>query len=851
MDLPMAAETETPVSHLRWQGGSLLPPPIRAALVGRGALFELVTEPVLGHPHVVFVRRPRSLRQMLDAQAAATGDMPFLISPGRQWTYREAISDIDATAVLLSQRYGVTAGDRVAFVAANQAEYAIAMWAVVTLGAIVTSLNGWWSAPELEYGIGLTSPLLIAGDERRLGRLAGRSVPAGVPVRLLDQLQQEAREFAGMNVAGTDTARADFTEDSPAVILFTSGTTGRPKGATLSHRNIINFAMVNRLAGAMAAAAAPAVVPAAGSASQRSCSIVASPMFHVSGMIAVLITGAAFPTSLVFPAPGPWDPRTWLELTAKHGVTSWSGVPTQWWRLLRHPDIDSYDLSLVRTVGSGGAVFPPELVRELHARFPQVRLGNGYGMSETVGLGTQAGGDHFVTVPESVGPAQPTVEVQVRDSGGTILPEGEIGEICLRSPSVFLGYWNDPAATQAVLDENRWYRTGDYGRVAGGLLFLESRRRDLIIRGGENIYPIEIENRLIEHPDIDEAAVIGVDHLELGQETKAFIVRRPGSRLTEQQVREWCAAALAAFKTPATVEFRESLPYTETGKLLKHELEGEERTRRARPLAPRPHRGAALDEGGRPLLGVRAREHRLLQFGVGLADLGERLEGGHAHETLRRLHAERPVGGDPAGQLQGAVQNLMRWRHRVDEAKGEGFARRDRIAGHRQLERLGQRDTACEVHAAARGEQRSLHLGQPELRVLGDHGEIAREHQLEAAGQGGRLGGADHRLIAAAGAGREAAERRKPLPLRIVGLASARREGPQVHARAERPVPGPGQDDSPDLRVAVGFKQRAADADHDREVERVARFRAVDADDEHGAPALGYDLRLNGVPSFL
>ena len=270
---------------------------------------------------------------------------------------------------------------------------------------------------------------------------------------------------------------------------------------------------------------------------------------------------------------------TWLELTARHNVTQWSGVPTQFWRLLRHPDIGSYDISSVLSVGSGGAVFPPELVRELRSRFPRIRLGNGYGMSETVGLGTLTGGDQFVAVPESVGPAQPTVEVQIRDSRGSVLPEGETGEICLRSPSVFLGYWNDPAATAAALDEHRWYRTGDFGRIADGLLFLESRRRDLILRGGENIYPIEIENRLIEHPDIDEAAVIGVDHPELGQEPKAFVVPRPGADLTEEQVRAWCAAALAAFKVPASVEFRTALPYTETGKLMKQELERQERAR--------------------------------------------------------------------------------------------------------------------------------------------------------------------------------------------------------------------------------------------------------------------------------
>jgi len=562
--------TELPLSHLRWPGAAALPPAAREALTGDGAPFELVTEPVLGQDHVVFARRPRTLRQLLDAQAADTPDLPFLISPRRQWTYREAVEDIDATATALSERYGVTAGDRVAIVAANHAEYAILMWAVVTLGAIVTSLSGWWTTAELEYGIGLTTPLLIAGDERRLARLSGGTAGAGVPVRLLDELRAEAREFAGKAPA-----RAGITEDSPAVILFTSGTTGRPKGATLSHRNIINFAMVNRLAVAMAGAVAPA--PAA--PPPRNRTIVSSPMFHVSGMIAVLITGAAFPTTLVFPAPGPWDPLTWLELTARHKVTAWSGVPTQFWRLLRHPDIDSYDLSSVQSVGAGGAVFPPELVRKLHGRFPRVRFGNGYGMSETVGLGTLTGGDQFVALPESVGPAQPTVEVQIRDIHGTVLAEGGVGEICLRSPSVFLGYWNDPAATRAVLDDDRWYRTGDFGRIAGGLLFLESRRRDMILRGGENIYPIEIENRLIEHPDIDEAAVIGVDHPELGQESKAFVVPRPGSDLTEEQVRTWCAAVLAPFKVPASVEFRTALPYTETGKVMKQQLEQEQRAR--------------------------------------------------------------------------------------------------------------------------------------------------------------------------------------------------------------------------------------------------------------------------------
>jgi acyl-CoA synthetase (AMP-forming)/AMP-acid ligase II len=206
---------------------------------------------------------------------------------------------------------------------------------------------------------------------------------------------------------------------------------------------------------------------------------------------------------------------------------------------------------------------------------PWVSLSNGYGMSETVGLGTLIGGPTMVAVPESVGAAQPGTLVEVRDPFGRPLPEGEVGEIHLRHASVFLGYWDDPDATADVLDGERWYRTGDFGRIAGGMLHLESRMRDMILRGGENIYPIEIENRLVEHPEIDDAAVVGVDHEELGQDVKAFVVTRPGSDLTPDAIRSWIAEALAAFKVPAHVELRDALPYNEAGKVLKHQLENE------------------------------------------------------------------------------------------------------------------------------------------------------------------------------------------------------------------------------------------------------------------------------------
>ncbi len=493
------------------------------------------------------------------------------MSPTKQWTYRHLIEDIDAVARLLHEEYAVRPGDRVAIVAANSAEYAIAVWGIVTVGAIVTSLNGWWTPSELQHGIELTRPVLVLGDRRRLARLQPQPDPPGPPRRELEDLVANARRYRGQPVQALD-----VDEDSPAVILFTSGTTGRPKGAILSHRNIVNLGLAGQLN-----AATGAVRAGSPPSSARGATIVTSPMFHISGLIPVLVSVLFYRTRLVFAPPGKWDPTTYLRLTQEHAITTWTGVPTQYWRLLRHPALNEYDISSVRNVGSGGAVFAPELVRELHARIPHVQLGNGYGTSETTGIGTTAGGRAFLDHPDSVGAPSPTVEVRIVGDTGALVGEDEIGEIGIRSPSVFLGYWADPAATARCLDADRWYRTGDFGRISEGRLVLESRRRDLILRAGENIYPIEIENRLVEHVDIDDAAVIGVEDVELGQRVKAFVVVRPGAELAPTEIEDWCRVTLAPYKIPEEIEFRDALPYSVAGKLLKIELEGT--GREARP----------------------------------------------------------------------------------------------------------------------------------------------------------------------------------------------------------------------------------------------------------------------------
>jgi acyl-CoA synthetase (AMP-forming)/AMP-acid ligase II len=556
---------------LRWHDDEQLTPAQRAALSGPGAPFERTVEDVLGAPVEVFVQRPRNLVQVLQDAVAQFGDRPYLLFPHETVTFSALPARTAAYAKVLADEYGVRKGDRVAFASANSLPYALAEWATVVLGGIIVGLNGWWTGPELAYGVQLTSPKVLFGDEARLDRLAEVGITDGdVPLIPFETLVEQLAARADTGVALPEVA---IDEDDPFMILFTSGTTGRPKGATLTHRNLVHMGSAMAF-GRAVSMLVNGIVPSPDA--PPPASICATPFFHISGTAPLFMTGARFGSTLIFPPPGRWDPGTHLRLTAEHRVSAWSGVPTQFWRMLEHPDFDAFDLSSLTLVSSGGAPFPPELMRVLNEKIPTAQLSNGYGMSESMGAGTLLSGARYVTHRESVGAPYPTIEVQIRDDDRGVLPEGEVGEICLRGAVVFRGYWDDPEATAAVLDAERWYHSGDYGRIDDGVLWLESRMRDLILRGGENIYPMEIEHRLIEHPDIADAAVIGVEHRTLGQEVKAFVVLHEGASLEPAAVREWAGQSLAPFKVPAYVEFRDSLPYTQTGKVMKHELEREQ-----------------------------------------------------------------------------------------------------------------------------------------------------------------------------------------------------------------------------------------------------------------------------------
>lgn len=543
---------------------------VHEQIFGRGAPFEIHTEAVLGTPMPVFRNRLPSLRAMLEA-SASHGDQLYLVFDTRRITYARHYELVASIARSLQEEFGVRKGDRVAILAANRAEWILTFWATVGLGAIAVGLNGWWTSDEILYGLADAKPKVLVADAKRLERLAGHD--HGIPV-----IEMETK-FSALEAAAGDATfpEVEIDEDDPAFILYTSGTTGRPKGAVTSHRSVIGFIAINQSSGFRNFLLHP---PAADA--RPNCMYVTNPLFHVSGLQAAGIMGLSAGLKTVWNS-GRFDPERTMAQIESEQCTSWGAMNTVLHRIIAHPNFTDYDLSSLKQVGGGGAPTAPELQRKILAAFPSLRegnLGHGYGSTESGALATVIGGAEWREHPTSVGTPQPTVAVEIRDDQGVALPEGEEGEVYVRSPLNMLGYWNRPEQTAETLLTGRWLRMGDWGHLKDGRLYLASRRRDLILRASENVYPGEIENRLVEHPGVLEAAVVGVPHEELGQEVKAFIVCEPDQSVNAVELSAFVAAKLAYFKVPVHWEIGTTpLPRNPTGKVLKNVLTGEAENR--------------------------------------------------------------------------------------------------------------------------------------------------------------------------------------------------------------------------------------------------------------------------------
>lgn len=537
---------------------------IEAQLLAPGAPFALEEHEASGTPVRMFANRARSLRDVL-LRAREFGEAEYMVfrdgERDRRYTFAEHERLVASAAAAFRARFGIESGDRVAILAANCPEWVIAFWAAVSSGAICVGLNGWWTEDEIRYAVANSRPKLVLADRKRAARI---TADLGVPMLIIED------DFGSLLEAYPDAKlpTQPIGESDPAIILYTSGTTGRAKGVVHTHANVTNMVMVSFFHGARLMMANPkqADLP-----QLPNSVLVTSPLFHVSGLHCGAVTALAAGAKTVWPM-GRFDPETALGLIESEKVTGWGYTATVLHRLLNHPRVGEYDLSSFRSVGGGGSPIPAPLIEKARDLFPQCShtMGVGYGLTEGTAFGTLNAGHELADDPASVGRPVPIVDIEIRDELDQPLPDGEEGEIHLRGPLVMQGYWDDPEATDATIKPGGWLSTGDVGRLENGKLYIASRKRDLILRGGENVYPFEIELRLEAHPHIAEAAVIGIDHEELGQEAKAIVVFHADRDVSDEGLRSWVAETLAYYKVPTVWERRKApLPRNATGKVLK------------------------------------------------------------------------------------------------------------------------------------------------------------------------------------------------------------------------------------------------------------------------------------------
>ncbi|MEU8318825.1 class I adenylate-forming enzyme family protein [Nonomuraea sp. NPDC048881] len=542
---------------------------VQAQLTGPGQLFE--TEEIGDTGVRTWKHAPAHFRALLET-SRFHGEQVFLAYEDEHVTFEEHFRRAATLARRLVEEYGVTKGDRVAIAMRNYPEWVVSFSAALAAGAIAVPLNAWWTEAELAYGVHDSGAKVLIADGERAVRLASTGVPMIVT---RGEAPEGARSFG--DVLGEVTADVrlpdvELSPEDPATIFYTSGTTGRPKGALGSHRNLGQSPMT--VAYGLVRSVTMAGKDAGEAASVRRVTLLTVPLFHVTGCFSAMITSMFTGGGVVLMYK--WDPEQALRLIERERVTTMIGVPTNAWQLMSHPDFGKYDLSSLTTLGYGGAPAPPKLLERITTNLPDRAPSNGYGMTETTALAIGNGGAEYHARPDSIGMPSAVVDVRVVDPMGAELPAGEVGELCVRGPNVIMGYWNQPEATAQTFVDG-WLHTGDLARIdEEGFVYIVDRAKDMVIRGGENVYCAEVEAALFEHPAVDDVAVIGVPHDELGEEVGAVIRPAAGQSVTAEELRSFLADRIAKFKIPAHVWFREGeLPRNPGGKILKTHLRRE------------------------------------------------------------------------------------------------------------------------------------------------------------------------------------------------------------------------------------------------------------------------------------
>lgn len=555
-----------------------------AALAASDTPLKLGNATIDGVDLKVYVNAPQTLPQILQIAEAQFPDRDYLVYEDERVTVSAFARAVEHLAGLLIEDYGVQPGDRVAVIMRNYPQWPVAFFAALSVGAIATPMNSWWTGDELDYGLRDSGAKVAVVDGQIYERI--RDKISGLPdlqhvliarsdeeyadpsVSMLDEKIGSVSSWSNLSKIGLPPV--SIATDDAATIMYTSGTTGRPKGALASHRAIISNFLNSMASMARSYLRRGEAVPEP-DPSQQNAALLSVPFFHATGAFAVLVPFLLRGDKIV--CMHRWDAGKALPLIAKEKITAIGGVPAIVWQILEHPDRENHDLSSLTMVSYGGAPSAPELVTTIKKALPQAAPGNGWGMTETCATATLNMAEDYINRPDSAGSPVAAVELKIVGPDGNDVPTGEVGELWCKCAANCKEYWNKPEATAETFVDG-WVVTGDLARLdEEGFVYIVDRAKDMLIRGGENIYCIEVENALYDHPSVMDAAIVGIPHKVLGEEVGAVVQLTPGKTATEDELRKHVASQLAAFKVPVEIQIMtEPLPRNANGKILKTEL---------------------------------------------------------------------------------------------------------------------------------------------------------------------------------------------------------------------------------------------------------------------------------------
>ena len=544
--------------------------------MSKEGMFELQKKTIRGNEYNVFVNVPQNLYEYFQF-ALIHGEWEFLAYEDESYKYQEVLNNAAGLAHVLVDQYGLKKGDAVAFSMRNYPEWIYSYMAVTSIGCVAVPLNSWWQGKELDYGITHSEAKIFIGDDERLQRLEGlvENTPR-ISVRCQTNDFTNTVAFEEISKTKRVFPQVEIDPEDDASIMYTSGSTGYPKGVVTTHRSIINtpvaWAFLATMASQLETDGGETFVQA-----ESPCTLAAVPLFHVTGSHSNFLLSLVSATRIVLMYK--WDPLKAIQLIEKYRVTSFSGVPTMTQDIITASEANpDTDVSSLVSLGGGGAARPPEQIKSQEKNHPTKIAGVGYGLTETNAAGTNASGKLLYDKPDTAGFPTPLIhKLKIIDEEGKEVSTGETGEVCIKSASNFRCYLKNEEATTEALDSKGWFRSGDVGCLdEDGFLYIKDRIKDIVIRGGENIACLEIEAILSEHPAILEASVFGVPDERLGENLATRIALKPGKTATETEISSFLEEKIAKFKIPSYIWFQEEeLPRIASGKTAKKQMREE------------------------------------------------------------------------------------------------------------------------------------------------------------------------------------------------------------------------------------------------------------------------------------